>query len=160
MSHTRPAFRRWILGLLVVGLLLCSVFAVLGGIAVWPFPGLARFQQRPVWGVWLVLGVFLLGIWGIPKWQVAAVADVKDRLALETDARKTLVFVLGGGLGLVGLYLIWGALQETRRMLEQSQYSSPQTGREERLSERLTRATDQLGAMHLGGHGKHLEVRL
>jgi hypothetical protein len=69
------------------------------------------------------------------------------------------VGLLLDGLGLVGLYLIWGTLQDTRRMLAQSQHS-PQTGREEPLSERLTRATDQLGAMHLGGHGKHLEARL
>ena len=159
MSHTRLAFHRWILGLLVVGLLLVGVSALLGGIAAWPFQELAGLQRRPVWGLLLVVGVFLLGTWGIPKWQVAAVADMKDRLGLEAEARKTLVFVLGGGLGLVGLYLIWGTLQDMRRMLAQSQYL-PQTGREEHLSERLTRATDQLGAMHLGGHGKHLEVRL
>jgi uncharacterized protein YjbI with pentapeptide repeats len=159
MSHARPALHRWILGLLVVGLLLCGVFAVLGGMAVWPFQGLAEFQRRPVWGMVLVLGVFLLGIWGLPKWQVAAVADVKDRLGLEIEARKTLVFVLGGGLGLVGLYLIWGTLQDTRRMLEQSRYSPP-IGQEEPVGERLTRATDQLGTMRLDGHGKHLEARL
>jgi uncharacterized protein YjbI with pentapeptide repeats len=147
------------LSLLMVGLILFGVSAVLGGMAVWPFQGLDGLQQRPVWGMLLVLGAFLLGLWGIPKWQVAAVTDVQDRLRLETEARKTLVFVLGGGLGLAGLYLIWGTLQDTRRMLEKSHYPQ-QTGHEERVSERLTRATDQLGAMHVGGHGKHLEARL
>jgi hypothetical protein len=116
-------------------------------------------QQRPLWGLCIVLGVFFLGIWGLPKWQVAGVTDASARIALETEARKTLVFVLGGGLLLAGLYLIWGTLQDTRRLLELSQYHRP-TPHDERPGERLSRATDQLGAMHTGGYGKHLEVRL
>lgn len=159
MSNTRHGALRGMLSLLAIGLLLFGVSALFGGVMVWPFQGLEIIQQRPLWGLGVVLGVFFLGLWGLPKWQVAGVTDVRDRVALETEARKTLVFILGGGLVLAGLYLIWGTLQDTRRLLESGPYSQP-ARREERLSDRLTRATDQLGAMHLGGHGKHLEVRL
>jgi uncharacterized protein YjbI with pentapeptide repeats len=160
MNHTRHYSRRWILSLLVVGLMLLGVSVVLGEGVSWPFRGLEMVQQRPLWGLGAVLGVFFLGIWGLPKWQVAEVTDASARVALETEARKTLVFVLGGGLLLAGLYLIWGTLQETRRLLESSQYHQPARHQEQRLDERLARATDQLGAMHTGGYGKHLEVRL
>jgi uncharacterized protein YjbI with pentapeptide repeats len=159
MRNLRHGSRTWLLSVLVVGLGLFGVLAAFGGGAAWRIPGLAVLQRQPLWGVLLVLGVFLLGLWALPKWQTAGVADVRDRLALETEARKTLALILTGGLLLVGLYLIWGTLQETRRLLEHSQYLAPARPAAQ-LGERLLRATEQLGAMHIGGHEKHLEVRL
>jgi uncharacterized protein YjbI with pentapeptide repeats len=159
MRNTRQRLLRWILSILVVGLALVGITAVLREETVWPLQGIEILQQRPLWGVWLVLGVWLVGLWGLPKWQAAGIADAGERLALETEVRKTLILILGGGLGLVGLYLLWGTLQDTRRMLERSQYTKP-ADCEERLSERLARASEQLGAMHMGGHGKHLDMRL
>jgi uncharacterized protein YjbI with pentapeptide repeats len=144
---------------MAVGLGLFGVLALFGGVAAWQVQGLEVFQRRPLLGILLVLGVFLLGLWGVPKWQAAGIEDVRERLGRETEARKTLIFILGGGLLLIEQYLMWGTLQETRRLLENSQYTR-QGGQQEQLGEQLRRATEQLGAMHIGGHEKHLEVRL
>src|SRR5262245_42353193 len=128
-----PRYRpyRWLLSLMAVGLGLFGVLALLGDIAAWQVQGLEVLQRRPLLGILLVLGVFLLGLWVLPKWQVAGIEDVRERLGRETDARKTLLLILGGGFLLVGQYLIWGTLQETRRLLENSQYTR-QGGQEER----------------------------
>jgi uncharacterized protein YjbI with pentapeptide repeats len=159
MRNPRHGVYRWLLSLLIVGLGLYGVLDVLGGAATRRLQGLEVFQRYPLLGIALVLGVFLLGLWVLPKWHTAGVEDVRDRLALEIEARKTLTLILVGGFLLVGLYLMWGTLQETRRLLEHSQYTR-QEERQETISQRLRYATEQLGAMHIGGYEKHLEVRL
>jgi uncharacterized protein YjbI with pentapeptide repeats len=144
---------------MAIGVMLFGVFVVLGGNATQHAKSLAMLPPSPLWGIGLVLGVFCLGVWGLPKWQVARIEEPGKRLALESEARKTLTFALGGGLLLIGLYLIWGTLQDMRRMLEHAQYNQ-QGERQEQIGAQLQRATEQLGAMHAGGQGKNLEIRL
>lgn len=88
----------------------------------------------------LTLGAVLAGLllWQVPKWQVRRVEGVQARLGLETEARKTLVLVLGGAALIAVLYLH----VETHRLALESQ-----------VTDRLTRAIDQLGE-------KDLELRL
>lgn len=88
----------------------------------------------------LSLGAVLAGLvlWQVPKWQVRRVEDVQARLGLETEARKTLVLILGGAALIAVLYL---NVQTHRLALESY------------TTDRLTRAIDQLGE-------KELELRL
>jgi hypothetical protein len=103
MRNTRQRPLRWILSILVVGLALVGIVAVLGEEPFWPLQGIESLPQQWLWVVLLVLGVWLVGLWGLPKWQVAGITDAGERLALETQVRKTFILILGGGLGLVGL---------------------------------------------------------
>jgi Pentapeptide repeats (8 copies) len=87
--------------------------------------------------------VFLLILWGIPKWQASRVQDLKERLTLENAARQTLAQILGGALLLVGLYFTAETLQTTQ---------------EGQITDRFTKAINQLGesgveklAIRLGG---------
>ena len=57
--------------------------------------------------IFLIAGVVLLLIfflWKLPKSQVAAIQDPKDRVATESGFRQTLVQMVGGAALLGGLY--------------------------------------------------------
>ena len=88
-------------------------------------------------------------IW-LPKWQ-AARSDLttKERLELENDARKGLAEIVGGAALLVGLYFTWANLQVTQETATKDR----ETTREGQITERFTKAIDQLG------HEK-LQIRL
>lgn len=113
----------------------------------------ARWLRDTVLGIGPLLpSLFATGIglvwllWWLPRWQVNrtdALADEK-RFDRENEARKTLAQVIGGALVLAGLY------------------SSMQTlnlSREGQITDRFTKAIDQLGALDDKGRPK-LEVRL
>jgi hypothetical protein len=90
-------------------------------------------------------------IW-LPKWQ-AARSDLttKERLELENDARKSLAEIVGGAALLVGLYFTWANLQITQETATKDR----ETTREGQITERFTKAIDQLGndkpQIRLGG---------
>jgi hypothetical protein len=91
-----------------------------------------------------ILAVFLL--WKLPKWQAAHSAGLTDdnRFDRENEARKTLAQIIGGVVLLAGLY------------------SSVQTfdlTREGQITDRFTKAIEQLGALDNEGDPK-LDVRL
>lgn len=83
----------------------------------------------------------------IPKWQTRKVTDPDKRLELENKLRATLAQILGGAVLLGGLYFTWQSLEESRKTLDVS--------REGQITERFTRAIDQLGSdkmeVRLGG---------
>jgi uncharacterized protein YjbI with pentapeptide repeats len=81
----------------------------------------------------------------IPKWQTRKVTEPDKRLELENKLRATLAQILGGAVLLGGLYFTWQSLEESRKTLDVS--------REGQITERFTRAIDQLGS-------DKLEVRL
>ncbi len=81
----------------------------------------------------------------VPKLQVRRVEKLEDRIALETEVRKTLAQILGGIVLLAGLFFTWGQLKTTQENLRVSQ--------EGQITERFTRAIDQLG-------NDKLEIRL
>jgi hypothetical protein len=88
------------------------------------------------WIVILILGAAVVGflaLWLIPKVQVSGIdgdaAAVKfDK---ENEARKTIAQILGGAVLLIGLYFTW------------QQVTISQEGQ---ITERFTRATDQIGS--------------
>ena len=70
-----------------------------------------------------------------------------DRLRLQNDARATLLQGLAGGVLLLGAYFTWRQVQATRQQLYLTEQGQ--------LTERFTRAVDQLGSdrldVRLGG---------
>ncbi len=94
----------------------------------------------------LALVILILVLWQVPKRQVASwkVSDPKDRAELENDARATLAQILGGAFLLFGLYFTWRTIQVSQ---------------EGQITERFTRAIDQLGSERSNGT-PNLEVRI
>jgi len=91
----------------------------------------------------IVLGVAL---WKIPQLQVRNVQGLvpKEQFNSENEARKTLATILGGIVVVAGLYFTWQTVQ---------------IAREGQVTDRFTKAIEQLGAVDASGK-KKLEVRL
>lgn len=94
-----------------------------------------------------VVGIaMILFLWRLPQWQAAHSSGVSDenRFDRENEARKTLAQIVAGALVLAGLYSSVQTLSLTH---------------EGQITDRFTKATEQLGALDDKGHVK-LEVRL
>lgn len=80
--------------------------------------------------------MFVLALWKIPQWQVPAdqVLTAKDRADIENSARLTLAQIVGGVLLVATVYFTWRTIQVTR---------------EGQITERFTRAIEQLGSSDL-----------
>lgn len=94
---------------------------------------------------WVGIAVILL-LWKLPRWQVARSKGLtnENRFDRENEARKTLAQIVAGAFLLAGLY------------------SSVQTfnlSREGQITDRFTKAIEQLGALDDKGQKKR-EVRL
>jgi hypothetical protein len=91
----------------------------------------------------------ILALWLLPKLQVAPLRGIKgigpkDVFKAENDARTSVAQMLGGVAVLVGLYFAWTNIVEAK---------------EGHITDRFTKAIDQLGAINQDGKIK-LEVRL
>ena len=101
----------------------------------------------------VVIIVFVVVLWSIPKWQVSEIysKDNAKRLELEDKVRGTLAQLLAGVGIAVGLYFTWRRVTAAERTV--------QVAAEGQITERFTRAIDQLGATDEQGR-KRLELRL
>jgi hypothetical protein len=90
--------------------------------------------------------LLIITLWKLPRWQVAHSAGLttENRFDRENEARKTLAQILGGIFLLAGLY---------------SSVETLSTVREDQITDRFTKAIEQLGAVDSSGNPK-LEVRL
>jgi hypothetical protein len=89
--------------------------------------------------------ILLLAIWKVPQWQAASWQgriEPKDVAKLENDARTTLVQAVGGLALLIGLLFTWRNVKATERTSQETLRIS----QEGQLTERFTRAIDQLGS--------------
>ena len=132
------------LGALIVLAVVVALWIFSAPIASWLRPA-QSFEAVAFLGKHL-LAVAILGgcllifalIW-LPKWQAARPElTTKERFEVENDARKTLAEIVGGAALLMGLYFTWSSLEVSR---------------EGQVTERFTRAIDQLG-------DNKLEIRL
>ena len=104
--------------------------------------------------------VVILLLWKLPAWQVARCTDLTDRDRFDrvNEARKTLAQILGGVLLLAGVYSSVQTLNLSARTADLSA-KTLDLSREGQITDRFTKAIDQLGA--LDGKGRpNLEVRL
>jgi hypothetical protein len=146
------SLRRHVL-LTLAALVVLAVFAILERSSVLPLAALA--------GV-LGLGLLLFMLWKIPKRQASGVEDIKDRLTVENAARQTLAEIVGGAVLIAGLFFTWANLKITQETATKSQEiatRSLEIAREGQITDRFTKAIEQLGAVDQAGN-KKLEVRL
>jgi uncharacterized protein YjbI with pentapeptide repeats len=94
----------------------------------------------------IVIIVALSSLIAIPHLQVAqfGLTNPKDLAEMENSYRATLAQILGGIVVGIGIYFAWGNLT---------------TSREGQITERFTRAVDQLGAVDQSG-SPAIEIRL
>jgi hypothetical protein len=128
--------RRWQVGAaLALGSAGASLF--------WTFSSHPAFLAASITAAALLV---LFSLWKLPQWQVSHSEGVtrENRFDRENEARKTLAQIFGGVFLLAGLY---------------SQSATLTTAREGQITDRFTKAIDQLGAVD--GSGKpRLEIRL
>jgi hypothetical protein len=102
----------------------------------------------------LVFLLFWLLLWKLPQWQVTYVFDVKDRIDLESKVRQTMAQIVGGAAILGGLYFTAQTLRTSQETLRVNQ-ETLQTTQEGQITDRFTKAIDQLGKetldVRLGG---------
>ena len=110
-----------------------------------------KIRDVILFGFIIMICVFALVY--VPKWQLYGedIADTKERIELENRLRATLVQALGGAFLLIGIYFAWRRISATERALEISKSGQ--------ITERFTRAIDQLGATRENGE-KKLEIRV
>jgi Pentapeptide repeats (8 copies) len=100
----------------------------------------------------ILLTIPVLGI--VPKWQVRNLKDLpSDQLfKAENEARKIMAEILGGGCILLGLFFTWQTVKSTAANLHISQ--------EGQITERFTRAIEQLGRFDEQDKPRNLAIRL
>ncbi|PLS84810.1 MAG: hypothetical protein CYG60_15940 [Actinobacteria bacterium] len=93
-------------------------------------------------------------LWFVPELQVRHFGKTvapEDVPALTNEYRRTWAQIIGGFFVLLGLYFTWRRIEIARQELEAT--------RDQQVTERFTRAIDQLGATDDKGK-KRLEIRL
>jgi hypothetical protein len=93
-----------------------------------------------------------------PKWQLANLKGLTpDQLFdKENEARKTLAQIIGGILVLAGLYYTQDNIRITQEVAEKSR----DLAREGQITDRFTKAVEQLGRADEPGKGSNLAIRL
>jgi hypothetical protein len=117
-------------------------------------------QRSPTLSSWIVslglvvLVLLLLVLWKVPQWQVGRVQRLssKDRFDRVNEARKTLATILGGILLLLGFLGTWLNIRVAQEALTVSQ--------EGQITDRFTKAIEQLGATDVKTGKPKREVRL
>jgi hypothetical protein len=100
----------------------------------------SKYQKTSICIAIISFLIFTYLIQQVPQWQVAkfGISNSTAVAQLENSYRTTLAQIIGGGAVLLGLYFAWGNLI---------------TARESQITERFTRAIDQLG-------NEKMEIRL
>src|SRR5215208_2491560 len=138
---------------------------------------LSRVFGRRLAGVLIAFAIALLVMLAVSFvygliWYLSPIFSANDKLS--TTDRKDLVqgfasvaqaaaVGLAGAVGLVGLFFTWRSLRHTRESQEQTQESTRKTlelTEQGQITERFTRAIDQLGATVETTGKPKLEIRL
>lgn len=104
-----------------------------------------------------VIGVAIMAaftLWRVPKWQVSNLADLSrsDLFEQENEARRTLAQIIGGVVLLGGLFYT----AENIRVAQRTQDLT----RQGQITDRFTKAVDQLGKADQEGTLNNLAIRL
>ncbi len=115
-------------------------------------------------GCIIVIIIFVFLLIALPYWRVTkfGITNPKDLADAENSYRATLAQILGGGAVLIGIYFAWKNLEVTKNTLNyniKSTQKSLEIAHEGQITERFTRAVDQLGAIDKDGNPA-IEIRL
>jgi uncharacterized protein YjbI with pentapeptide repeats len=104
---------------------------------------------------WAILALLIVAfLWFVPQLQgenLPQKVPAEERAALVNEYRRTWAQIIGGFGLLLGLYFTWRRIEISQQELEAT--------RDQQVTERFTRAIDQLGATDDKGE-KKLEIRL
>src|SRR5664280_1937814 len=159
---TNTGQRRWVNWVAIVALLafvMITAFTLrkYGGVLAWQHHLLPNPKQPGSSLLFIILALIgaslILILWKLPVWQVylSAGTTKANRFERENEARKTLAQIIGGLFLLVGLY------SSARTLTLQTQ--SLETLREGQITDRYSKAVEQLGATDSSAKPK-VEVRL
>jgi uncharacterized protein YjbI with pentapeptide repeats len=108
-----------------------------------------KIKLYPLISLLFIIAVFLLI--AIPHWQVSGINNATEKVTQENQSRATLAQVLGGVAIGIGLYYTWRRITIAEEDLKAT--------KEGQITERFTRAVDQLGAIDQFGNPA-IEIRL
>jgi len=105
-----------------------------------------KIKQSPLTSLICIIVIVtaLILLIELPHWQVSGINNVTEKVTLENQSRATLAQILGGIAIGIGIYFAWGNLT---------------TAREGQITDRFTRAVNQLGATDKDGN-LAIEIRL
>lgn len=104
--------------------------------------------------LYLLLGLFLW--WLLQRYvDPSAIKDPSNEATAKKDLLQALAFIMAGVAGAIGIFFTWRGQSQARDAHEQTQRLTEQG----QITERFTRAIDQLGATDDEGN-KKLEIRL
>jgi hypothetical protein len=116
--------------------------------------GMRRFLHSGLW--WAILVLLIVAfLWFVPQLQgeyFSQKVPAEERPALVNEYRRTWAQIIGGFGLLLGLYFTWRRIDISQQELDAT--------RDQQVTERFTRAIDQLGATDSEGKNKKLEIRL
>lgn len=108
----------------------------------------------------LAIAGAILALIYVPKMQVPVCPQGKDGMPskicfdIENEGRKTLAYIMGGILAIIGIYMAHRRIRALERQVQIGQ-EQLQVGQEGQITERFTRAIEQLGSdrmeIRLGG---------
>lgn len=129
----------------------------------WTRVGEVFRKNRTLWwtaGAIFLTALVIVTLWKVPQWQVGHVNGLtsKEWFDRANEARKTLATILGGIVLLAGAYFTWRNIKLTQKSVATAQ-KALLVSQEGQLTDRFTKAIEQLGAVDASGK-KKLEVRL
>lgn len=101
-----------------------------------------------------VIILAMLILWIVPRRQTRSLRELteQERFKIENEARKVIAEILGGAVVLMGLFFTWQTVKSTAENLRISE--------EGQITERFTRAIEQLGQADEEGKASNVAIRL
>ncbi|WP_048126110.1 pentapeptide repeat-containing protein [Methanosarcina sp. WWM596] len=122
-----------------------------------------KVKQYPLISLFFIIAVLLLI--ALPHWQVSGINNAIEKVTQENQSRATLAQILGGVAIGIGLYYTWRRITIAEEDLKVTQENLKVTqknlkvSQEGQITERFTRAVEQLGAIDQSGNPA-IEIRL
>ncbi|MHC1754329.1 MAG: pentapeptide repeat-containing protein [Methanosarcina sp.] len=115
-----------------------------------------KIKLYPLISLLFIIAILLLI--AVPHWQVSTINNVTEKVTQENQSRATLAQVLGGAAIGIGLYYTWRRIAIAEEDLKVA-LDNLKVAQEGQITERFTRAVDQLGAIDQLGNPA-IETRL
>ena len=147
---------------LLGGLPLLLAICIQSALPQWSVSSVRFLQANLLVAGTIVLLLLFLFVWKVPKWQVANITDEKDRLVTESGFRQTVVQIVGGAAALGALYFTAQTLRTSQETLQINQ-KTLETTQQGQITERFTKAIEQLGdkerlMIRLGLHTRSMQI--
>jgi hypothetical protein len=104
-------------------------------------------------------------LWLVPKWQVSGLGSLKPDAFFqqENEARRTLAQIIGGAVVLAGLYYTSENVKLAQKSTDETQKAATESReltRQAQITDRFTKAIEELGKEDTPGKANNLAMRL